>query len=154
MNQQNYLAAIQKQQSLIRKLFTNRKRRSEVIDELTKERYDHLRGKFFNPDDHEAFSSAFRENIFYICGVSAESNYINSDRVAVVVHCRYVWQQWTGTNGESRTNALGYGEQSFLFKAEDNLDEIFAPLFVQKEKAVEKINGIYKDVMTNYLKKG
>ena len=37
MKQEEYLAAIKKQQSLIRKLFANRKRRSEVIDEITSE---------------------------------------------------------------------------------------------------------------------
>lgn len=155
MNQQNYLAAIQKQQSLIRKLFVNRKRRSEVIDELTKERYDHLRGKFFKaPRDDKRFRAVPEGTTLYICCVYADSNYIMSDEAYVVIQCRYVSENYHLDDDKKIIRGFESYTTSFRFNPEDNIDEIIAPLLELKEKAVEELNGLYKNFVANYLKKG
>ncbi len=88
MKQEEYLAAIKKQQSLIRKLFANRKRRSEVIDEITSERYDHLRGKFFKADG-EHFK-AYKGVTYFIAAVHGDTKADVSDEVVVSLECRFL----------------------------------------------------------------
>jgi len=88
MKQEEYLAGIKKQQSLIRKLFANRKRRSEVIDELTRERYDHLRGKFFKAGG-ERFK-AYKGVTYFIAAVRGDTKADVSDEVVVSLECRFI----------------------------------------------------------------
>lgn len=67
MKQEDYIAAIERQQSLIRKLFSSRERRSEVIQEVTEERYRHLIGQFFRPQG-EQFRNAHDVD-YYIANI-------------------------------------------------------------------------------------
>ena len=156
MKQEEYLAAIKKQQSLIRKLFANRKRRSEVIDELTKQRYDHLRGKFFKtPKDDDRFKAADGGTTLYICDIYAESNYITSEQVNVNIVCRYIDKTFRGFNIKDRVSiGFNFYDQSFRFTPEDDIDEILAPLYITKNQAIDELNAIYDEFVKNYLKKG
>ncbi len=149
MNQDEFVAAIKKQQSLIRKLFSNRKRRSEVIDEVTQERYGHLVGRFFRPQgDH--FKGACDVD-HYICGISTCSSYLMSDEVFVEVDCRYINKSYCGTN----MCVVGFdtGHQSFRFNPGDNLDDILAGLWVPMEKAFREMDAAYQDFKKYFLRK-
>jgi hypothetical protein len=150
MKQEEYLAAIKKQQSLIRKLFANRKRRSEVIDELTKERYDHLRGKFFKvPKDDTHFTGAFEGTTFFICGIECCDSHDGST-VGVMLLCRRIFCMY---ENHQVTN-IGIHCQSFHFPHTDNLDDILAPLYISEEKAAEEVSAMYDEFIRNFLKKG
>lgn len=155
MKQEEYLAGIKKQQSLIRKLFANRKRRSEVIDELTKERYDHLRGKFFKAQKgNNRFRSVDEDTTLYICGVYAESNFVMSDEAYVCIACRYISQSYQLDGDKKIVRGFETYSQSFRFALDDNLDDILAPLYITQEKAAEEVNAMYDEFIRNFLKKG
>ena len=156
MRQEEYLAAIKKQQSLIRKLFANRRRRSEVIDELTRERYYHLCGKFFKADQEPFYR--FKGITFFIAAVHGETKADHSDEVVINMECRYMKQSavyiYPGIvveNIEGHDN-IAFFTETFSFTLEDNLDEILAPLYIQKERAVEDMNAMYDAFMKNFLR--
>lgn len=150
MKQEEYLAAIKKQQSLIRKLFANRKRRSEVIDELTRERYGHLRGKFFKaPKDDDHFIGVFEGTTFFICGIEGSDSHDGST-VGVMLLCRRIFCMY---ENHQITN-IGIHSQSFHFPHTDNLDEILAPLYITEESAAKEVSAMYDEFIKNFLKKG
>lgn len=155
MKQEEYLAAIKKQQSLVRKLFANRKRRSEVIDEITRERYDHLRGKFFKvPNGDSRFSSVYEDTTLYICGVYAESNFVMSDEAYVCIACRYISQNYQLDGDKKIVRGFETYSQSFRFTPADNLDDILAPLYITEESAAKEVSAMYDEFIKNFLKKG
>ena len=156
MKQEEYLAAIKKQQSLIRKLFANRKRRSEVIDELTKERYGHIVGKFFKADG-EHFK-AYKGVTYFIAAVHGDTKANDTEAVVISLECRYIMQSavypgFTLDEIKGHDN-IAFFTETFRFTLEDNLDEILAPLYIQQEKAAEEVNTMYNEFIKNYLKKG
>ena len=155
MKQEEYLAAIKKQQSLIRKLFANRKRRSECIDEITRERYGHLRGKFFKaPKGDSRFRSVDEDTTLYICGVYAESNFVMSDEAYVCIACRYISQNYQLDGDKKIVRGFETHYQSFRFTPADNLDDILAPLYITEEKAAKEVSAMYDEFIKNFLKKG
>lgn len=155
MKQEEYLTGIKKQQSLIRKLFTNRKRRSEVIDELTRQRYGHLIGKFFKtPKGDKRFGGVDDDTTLYIYDVCAKSNYIGSDEVNIDIICRHISKSYNIDSNKRFVCGFEYYTTGFRFAPEDNLDEILAPLFIAQEKAGEEINQMYAEFVKNFLKKG
>lgn len=155
MKQEEYLLSIKKQQSLIRKLFASRKRRSEVIDELTMERYEHLRGKFFKaPKGDNRFRSVDEDTTLYICGVYAESNFVMSDEAYVCIACRYISQNYQLDGDKKIVRGFDTYSQSFRFTPADNLDEILAPLYISEEKAAKEVSEMYDEFIKNFLKKG
>ena len=156
MKQEEYLAAIKKQQSLIRKLFANRKRRSEVIDELTRERYAHLRGKFFKAGgEHFKYDG---DTTFYIAAVHGEASAWDSDKVLVCLECRYIRRSavYPGFHAEHEEghDNIAFFTDTFRFTTDDNLDEILAPLYVTEEKAAEEVKAVYSEFINSFLKKG
>lgn len=156
MKQEEYLAAVKKQQSLIRKIFANRKRRSEVINELTKERYDHLCGKFFKADG-EHFKR-YQGVTFYIATIYGDTKESESDAVVVSLECRYVKQSviYPGItiDGIEGHDNIAFFTETLRFTLDDNLDDILAPLFISRDKAAEEMNAIYSEFIKNFLKKG
>ena len=155
MKQEEYLAAIKKQQSLIRKLFANRKRRSEVIDELTRERYDHLRGKFFKAGG-ERFK-AYNGVTYFIAAVHGDTSESGTDGVVVSLECRYIVRSavYPGVYPEIEGHDnIAFFTETFRFALDDNLDDILAPLYITQEKAAEEVNAMYDEFIRNFLKKG
>lgn len=150
MKQEEYIAAIRKQQGLIRRLLSNRKRRSEVIEEVTEERYKHLQGRFFRPKG-EQFRGVHDDVDYYIADITTESNYVMSDEVHLCLDCRYVGRACRGT--DMSVVGIEIGHQSFRFEPHDNLDEILADKWVPTEKAVSTIDEYYRQMMNNLLKK-
>lgn len=156
MKQEEYLAAIKKQQSLIRKLFANRKRRLEVINELTKERYGHIVGKFFKADG-ENFKH-YKGVTCVIAAVHGDTKADDSDAVVVSLECRYIKRSavYPGItiNIEESHDNIAFFTEIFRFSLDDNLDEILAPLYITQEKAAEEVNSLYDEFIRNFLKKG
>ena len=156
MKQEEYLAAIKKQQSLIRKLFANRKRRSEVIDEITRERYDHLRWKFFKADG-ERFKR-YKGETYYIAAVHGGSKDTVTDEVVISLECRYVMLSalYPGVimNDVKEHDNIAFFTETFRFDIADNLDEILAPLYISEEKAAKEVSAMYDEFIKNFLKKG
>ena len=149
MTHQEYIAAIKGQQSLIRKLFSSRRRRSEIIVQVTQERYQHLVGKFFRPEGN-LFKSAANDIYYYICGIYTTSNYVMSDRVSVEINCRYIGRMYC----DKQIDGICTGYQTFSFNPDDDLDEILAPMWVDYTKAINTIDGYYAEMKENFLKKG
>lgn len=156
MKQEEYLSGIKKQQSLIRKLFANRKRRSEVIDEITRERYDHLRGKFF-----KAGGEYFKRQdgvTYYIAAVHGDSKDTVTDEVSVRLECRFIMPSAVNPGfpvecDETNDNISFYTE-TFRFAVTDNLDDILAPLYITEEKAAKEVSAMYDEFIKKFLKKG
>lgn len=157
MKQEEYLTAIKKQQSLIRKLFANRKRRSEVIDEITRERYGHLRGKFFKVDG-ERFKRYYKGVTYYVAAVHGETSADDSDKVQTCLECRYVMRSalYPGLimNDIKEHDNIVFFTETFRFDIADNLDDILAPLYITQEKAAEEVSAMYDEFIKNFLKKG
>lgn len=158
MKQEEYLAAIKKQQSLIRKLFANRKRRSECIDEITRERYGHLRGKFFKADG-ERFKR-YKGVTYYIAAVHGDTKADVSDEVVVSLECRSLMRSavYPGfhidKDGIEGHDNIAFFTKTFRFAIDDNLDDILAPLYITQDKAAEEVNAMYDEFIKNFLKKG
>ena len=155
MNHQEFNAAVKKQQSLIRKLFSNRERRSEVINELTQQRYGHLRGKFFRPrEDGELFKGEDGKKTYYIHAFEARSNYDHSDTVNIDVLCRSIETRTTGTGRDAFVSGVIAESYGFRFSPEDDIEKILAPLWVTREEAVRETNGICEEFVRSFLRKG
>ena len=158
MKQEEYLAAIKKQQSLIRKLFANHKRRSEVIDELTSERYGHIVGKFFKADG-EHFK-AYKGVTYFIAAVHGDTKANDTEAVVVSLECRYIMRSavYPGFHldkeGIEDHDNIAFFTEIFRFALEDNLDDILASLYVTHEKAAEETSAMYNEFIKNFLKKG
>jgi len=156
MKQEEYLAAIKKQQSLIRKLFANRKRRSEVIDELTRERYGHIVGKFFKAGG-ERFNR-YDGLTFFIAAVNGDTKADVSDEVVVSLECRFIMRSavYPGfhMNDIEGHDNIAFFTETFRFALDDNLDDILAPLYITQDKAAEETSVMYNEFIKNFLKKG
>ena len=150
------MAAIRKQQSLIRKLFANRKRRSECIDEITRERYGHLRGKFFKADGE--YFKRYKGMTYYIAKVHGNTKCDATDEVVVCLECRFIMQSAVHPGFriecDSTHDNIGFYTEMFRFGMADNLDEILAPLYIPEEKAAEDAREIYNTFIGKFLKKG
>lgn len=156
MKQEEYLLSIKKQQSLIRKLFASRKRRLEVIDELTMERYEHLRGKSFKADGE--YFKPYKGVVYYIAAVHGETKSDDTDEMVVRLECRYIMRSavYPGITFKSdgSQDNIAFFTEVFRFSLEDNLDQILAPLYISEEKSAKEVNEVFYEFMKNFLKKG
>lgn len=156
MKQEEYLAAIKKQQSLIRKLFASRKRRSECINEITHERYGHLVGKFFKADGE--YFKRYKGVTYYIAKVHGETKGDVTDEVVVSLECRFIMQSAVHPGFhiecDSTHDNIGFYTEMFRFDMADNLDDILAPLYIPEEKAAKEVSEIYNAFIDKFLKKG
>lgn len=148
LNHNDFLLAVKKQRTLIRRLLSSRKHRSECIDDLVKHRYNCLVGKFFRPKGG-FFLSAASDMLYYVCGVSADCDYIGSDRVGIILHCRHVCLTYQGCGGDRNVISVGFFGQSFTFSVQDNIEEIMSDMWVDGSAALEEMDSYYKDVIIN-----
>ena len=144
MNQQEYEAAIKKQQSLMRKLFANRKRRSEVIQEVVDERWKHLVGKFVCLNDKT-------EEYYCIHGFKAESNFANSDDVRIDMYGTILSPSVQGTGSDAKiVGATVYTERIASYTPDDDIEKLLADKFVIAERVAEQFNRVIRDIARNY----
>ena len=156
MNQGEYLAAIKKQQSLIRKLFASKKRRQECVNEITRERYGHLIGKFFKADG-ERFKH-YKGVTYFIANVHGNTKDDVTDAVIISLECRFIMSSdvHPGFHIEcdDTHDNIGFYTEIFRFGIDDNLDNILAPLYIADKKAAKEVSEIYNGFIDKFLKKG
>lgn len=154
MEHGNYLTAIKQQQTIIKKLFSSRRHRSEVIGNLTKERYKHLVGRFFRPTRKDKrFNSVMDDTELYICDVTSMSDYSGSADIEIVLHCRYISVGYQGEVDDDHVNGIEMYGVSFGFRPEENIDEILNPLFVPTEQAIAAMDYKYSCLRRRFLGK-
>ena len=156
MKQEDFLSAIKKQQSLIRKLLANRKRRSEVIDELAKERYGHIVGKFFKAGG-ERFDGCLGRT-YLIAAVHGNLKDDATDDVVVSIECRYVLASSVPPGFVIETDRtsdnIGFYTDTFSFSADEDIDDILAPLYIDEVKAAKEVSEIYSKWVHKFWKVG
>lgn len=149
MTQQEFLDAVKKQQSLIRKVLANRARRSECIQEAAQERYKHLVGKFFIADNE--LKGATGVDLYHVYGISTESNYVDSDEVVLCVNCKGLYNNFYGK--QKKAASVCYCEYSFHFPVDTDLDARFAQMWVTPDKARDIINDHCKEFCKSFISK-
>jgi len=156
ISQDDFLQGVKKQQSLVRKLFASHKRRNECIDELTKQRYGHLVGKFFKADG-ERFMY-YNGVTYYIAAVHGNNKDAATDEVVISLECRFIMSSAAHPGfhiecDETHDN-IGFYTETFRFDMTDNLDEILAPLYIAEEKAAKEVSEMYNKWVNKFLKVG
>lgn len=152
MKQGEYLTAIKKQQSLIRKLFANKKRRQECINEITRERYGHLVGKFFKADGKDNGTT------YFIAAVHGNVKDDATDEVIVSLECRYIMRSATAQGirigCDDTYDNISFFTKIFCYSVDDDIDNILAPLYIADKKAAKEVSEIYNGFIDKFLKKG
>lgn len=141
MNHQEYIKAIEHEQTLIRRLFVCRKKRAETIENITAERYAHLIGKFFTKENDP-------DSIYRINEITTRANYIESDQVDVVLCCSCLGTTNTGREGEKIVGLHIYNENITIHPSID-IDEHLAGRFVNKGKALGRFYKLTEQLKNN-----
>lgn len=141
MTHQEYIKAIEQEQTLIRRLFTSRTNRAKRIEKITAERYAHLIGKFFTKENEP-------DSIYRINKIITKANYIESDQVDVVLCCSCLGKETTGSEGEKIVGLYIYNENITIHPS-INIDEHLAGRFVDKSKALERYYKLTKQLENN-----
>ena len=140
MNHHEYIKAIGHEQSLIRRLFTSKKRREEKIEKITAERYAHLVGKFFTKENDP-------DSVYRINEINTRANYVLSDQVDIVLCCSYLSTN-TGGEGE-KILGLYIHNDNIIINPSIDIDEYLAGRFVEKEKVQERFYKLTKQLKSN-----
>lgn len=152
MTQEDYLAAIKKQQSLIRRLLSSRKRRSEEIQELTEQRYGHLIGRFFRtPEDENPFICLPDNTIVYICGIYASCYYAHSDEVCIDIACRHLYGTWNFGKDDKILKGFSFDTQNVRFRVDADIEHVLEPLYIKKEDADGEYTLLVQEFVHNFL---
>ena len=141
MTHQEYIKAIEHEQTLIRRLFSSRKQRAKVIERITAERYAHLVGKFFTKETDP-------DSVYRINKVITRANYVMSDQVDVVLCCSCLGTTGTGTNGKTLVGLYIHND-NITIHTSINIDEHLAGRFTDKAKALERFYKLTKQLKSN-----
>ena len=141
MNHQEYIKAIEHEQTLIRRLFSSRKQRAKVIEKITAERYAHLVGKFFTKETDP-------DSVYRINEVITRANYVMSDQVDVVLCCSCLGTTNTGREGEKNVGLYVHNE-NITFHPSIDIDEHLAGMFVDKGKALDRFSKLTEQLKNN-----
>lgn len=141
MTHQDYIKAIEHEQSLIRRLFTSRNRRAEAIDNITAKRYAHLIGKFFRKKNDP-------DTIYRIKEIFTRANYVMSDQVDVVLSCDCIGTTVTGENLQEIVGLYIHKEQ-FTIHPSIDIDTHLSGRFVSKEVALERFIDLTVQLKNN-----
>lgn len=139
MNIEEYKAAIKRQQSLIRRLITRRRKRSKVIDSIVQQRYAHLVGKFFKNG----------KTLCRVTSISGESNYIMSDKVDVYLNYKYLDQERVSTMTE-QDKLIGIRVHSGKIYEQNYNFEIIEKWMISESEAREYFNKITDELNKNF----
>ena len=141
MNHQEYLKAIEHEQTLIRRLFVCRKKRAEAIEKITAERYAHLIGKFFTEKKDP-------DIVWRINEVFTRENFLRSDQVDVVLYCSSIGTSFRPEEEKTLVGIDIYNRQ-FRMRPSDDIDELLTGRFVDKEIALERFNKLTEQLKIN-----
>ena len=151
MKQEEYIQAIHKQQSLIRRLFKSRHEISDEIERTTKEYYKDLIGKFFyvSPEDRDNKFKTLSDGYYFVFGVSSCSNYVSDDKVEVNLDVKYY-----GYSGDCFGDIMGIDVmvRTLRFAPSTDMKSKIEPLIVSREQALKPLQEYY-DKMIKYFTK-
>lgn len=136
MNQQEYQAAIKKQQSLIRKLFANRKRRNEVIQEIVDERWKHLVGKF-------VCLHSGSEEFNCISGFKSVAD-ADTDKVEIIVQLKFMLP--SKQDGKIVGVTVYEDEMPQHFTPDDDIEQRLADRLVSYDRVIKQFNMIGAEI--------
>lgn len=139
MNHQDYIRAIEREQTLIRRLFVSRKRRAEAIEKITVARYSHLIGRFFTKKNDP-------EVIYQIKDVFVRANYAMSDQVDVVISCECIG---VTTDGDNHIRGLYIHYDQITMNPLIDIDEHLTGRFVSYEVALERFDKLVQQLKDN-----
>lgn len=141
MTHQEYIKAIEHEQTLIRRLFVCRKKRAEAIENITAERYAHLIGKFFTEKKEP-------DIVWRINKVFTRANFLRSDQVDVVLYCSCIGTSFRPDEEKTLVGIDIYNRQ-FTMRPSDDIDELLTSRFVDKEIALERFNNLTEQLRIN-----
>ena len=141
MNHQEYIKAIEHEQTLIRRLFAGRKKRAAAIEKITAKRYVHLIGKFFSKENDP-------DSVYCIDKVVTSANYVMSDQVDVVLCCSCLGTTYSGIDSKTIAGVYIHYE-NITFKPNVDIDEYLKGRFVDRTKAVERFDNLLGQLRTN-----
>lgn len=141
MNHQEYIKAIEHEQTLIRRLFVCRKKRAETIENITAERYAHLIGKFFTEKKDP-------DIVWRINKVFTRANFLRSDQVDVVLYCSCIGTSFR-SDEEKTLVGIDIYNRMFTMRPSDDIDELLTSRFVNKEIALERFNNLTEQLKNN-----
>jgi len=131
MTHQEYIKAIEHEQTLIRRLFVCRKKRAEAIENITAERYAHLIGKFFTEKKDP-------DIVWRINKVFTRANFLRSDQVDVVLYCSCIGTSFRPDEEKTLVGIDIYNRQ-FTMRPSDDIDELLTGRFVDKKNSFGEI---------------
>lgn len=151
MNQEEYVKSIKKEQTLIRRLFKKRSDISQEIENITKDYFGDIIGKFFyvSPENRDRFRN-LGDGYYFIYGVLAASNYASSDKVEINLLLR---GYGTTTHGLDENDIVGIDimEKKLYFSPEENVKSIIKPLIVSKEEGLKRLKTDFDKMMNNLM---
>ena len=136
MTHQDYVRAVEHEQSLVRRLFACRERREEAIANLTKERYAHLIGKYISRKNDP-------DTVWRINDVGIRAGFVGSDKVEVRLDCCCIGTSFCDGNPDSITGLYVHHEHFFMHPTID-IDEHLSGRFVSEEVAMERCNSLFE----------
>jgi len=150
MTHEEYTKAIEKQQSLINRLFFARKKRSLAIKDIVKERYGELVGKFFKGGERVRWSSI--GGYYYIIDVCLPSLFAMTSEVEILLVCRHFGTIEQLQGDGMKIVGVEFSTNSFRFTPYDDLISILEPTLVDKEEVMTELNRIKDEFTENFLK--
>ena len=136
MKHQDYIRAVEHEQSLVRRLFACRERREEAIANLTKERYAHLIGKYITRKNDP-------DIIWRINDIDIRAGYVGSDKVEVILDCCCIGTSCEDGNPDIIVGLYVYHELFSMHPTMD-IDEHLAGRFVSEQVALERYNSLFE----------
>ena len=128
-------------------MFKCRDERSKKIDQIVRERYSGLIGKFFKAD--ERMKSAMIGDYYYIVDIYACSNYVMSNQVDIELICRSYGTCRQGR--DAKVIGVEISNHTFRFRPSDDIIALIGPMLVSKEEVMADYNGLVEEMEKNFL---
>lgn len=153
MTYEEYVQLINKEQSLIRRLFKSRNDISTEIEQITKDYYKDIVGKFFyvSPENRDKFRHIciLNDGYYFIDGVSACSNYVSDDKVEIQLYAR---QYGVTTNAFDNVVGVDIMEKTLYFSPSTDMKSEIEPLLVSEEEALKPLTDYCNQLINNFKK--
>jgi len=145
MTHEEYVQSINKEQSLIRRLFKSRRDISTEIEKITKDYYKDIIGKFFyiSPEN-------INDGFYFIYDIGSCSSYASDDKVEIQLHVR---QYGTTTNAFVNVVGVDIMEKTLYFSPSTDMKSKIEPLIVSEEEALKPLKDYCNRLIDNFKKK-
>lgn len=150
MNHEEFMNAIRKQRSFIKKLFIDRHNISNDIERITKEYYSDVIGKFFyiSPDDKGKFRG-LGEGYYFIYGVDVTGSYISDDKISIWLLVRKY-----GITTQNGNEVIGIDiiDEKIYHSPEEDMKGKIEKCLVTEEEAVNPLRDCCSALIKNFTK--